>query len=111
MERAHSNTVGERTRQEEHDGLEGVEEQAHRLADDPAQRHDERNNEQRDLLCAVADERMSACHSPAGDETVLVGTTRTILEPTATPSESVILSLTDTVTAVTCSRGRRQRAA
>lgn len=31
------------------------------------------------------------------------GTTRTMLEPTATPRESVSLSLTDTVTAVTCS--------
>ena len=37
------------------------------------------------------------------------GTGRTILEPTATPSDSVSLSLTDTVTAVTCSGRRKKR--
>ncbi len=31
---------------------------------------------------------------------------RTILEPTATPRDSVNLSLTETVTAVTCSANR-----
>ena len=36
------------------------------------------------------------------------GTRRTILEPTATPSDSVSLSLTETVTAVTCSGGTEE---
>ena len=40
-----------RTRKEQHNGLEWVKQHAHRLADDPAESDNERNDKERDLLC------------------------------------------------------------
>lgn len=40
-----------RTRKEQHNGLEWVEQHAHGLADDPAESDNERNDKERDLLC------------------------------------------------------------
>ena len=42
-----------RTRQEEDNGLERVKEQTERLADDPSESDNERNDEERDLLCCA----------------------------------------------------------
>lgn len=73
MEGVQDAVMWRRTGQEEHDRLEGIEEQAHRLANNPAERHDERDDEQRDLLCTAPNKRMSACHFRRNNETVLGG--------------------------------------
>ena len=53
---------------------------------------------------------MGACGAVAAtDNGGVFGGTLTILDPTATPRESVSLSFTDTVTAVTCSMWQRER--
>lgn len=112
-----------RTGEEEHDGLVRVEEQRERLPDHPCERDDEpgegfaisapsrchvvgakhlRNDEEGDLL---GTQQVVRSKLDSHDYSRLMALT--ILEPTATPKLRSILSLTETVTAVTCSEDEK----